>query len=575
MKAFVIIMLLCIAAFQANALSGRVPLLALTELSNGTQLGSATELMLDVRQGSDRVFLETVPLTKITTQVSLRFAKQIACHEFGLDCDNRDFFFAIKALPGPIVGGPSAGAAATVLVAATLQNATLNPKIAITGTINSGGLIGPVGGVDKKIQAAGEKGYTTVLIPAGTRFQKNPFVVNSTDLIAFGAGINVTVIEVATVKEAYSLFTGAALLKNNKSLYIDQKYGETMKMIANELCSRTAILRSRMENETAGRVEVVTNLSIKAGEALAVNASYSAASFCFRANVLAKESIFPSANVTRDIEMLASQLAYWDDWLEKEKIETLTDVQAYIVVQDRLQEAREGLSEAKGQQEIAQRKLHSYSEERLVSAKAWSIFFNISDNRKVSKDLLQKACVSKVSEAEERFNYVQSVLPESLKRTRRTLDEAYIAYNNESYISCIGSASKAKAEADVVMGLLGVEDSRLKDILDIKLELVRQQLLRAQQEGIFPIIGYSYYEYAQSLVQADISSALLFSEYALELSDLGIYVDKPKKTIITPLKVDLFSMGVGLLMGVFIAGVYYTVAFRYINRNRKLNRKFK
>ena len=167
------------------------------------------------------------------------------------------------------------------------------------------------------------------------------------------------------------------------------------------------------------------------------------------------------------------------------------------------------------------------------------------------------------------------MLPESLKRTRRTLDEAYIAYNNESYISCIGSASKAKAEADVVMGLLGVEDSRLKDILDIKLELVRQQLLRAQQEGIFPIIGYSYYEYAQSLVQADISSALLFSEYALELSDLGIYVDKPKKTIITPLKVDLFSMGVGLLMGVFIAGVYYTVAFRYINRNRKLNRKFK
>ncbi len=156
MKNWVLVaLLLCTSA---SAMTGTVPLLALTEPSNGTQLGSATELMLDVRPGSERVFLETVPLTKITTQVSMRFAQQIACNEFDLDCEDKDFFFAIKALPGPIVGGPSAGAAATIAVAATLQNASINPKVAITGTINSGGLIGPVGGIEKKKQAAAEKG---------------------------------------------------------------------------------------------------------------------------------------------------------------------------------------------------------------------------------------------------------------------------------------------------------------------------------------------------------------------------------------------------------------------------------
>ncbi|MBI4016814.1 MAG: hypothetical protein HY363_03925 [Candidatus Aenigmarchaeota archaeon] len=568
MKNLVLVALLLCAS--VSAMSGTVPLLALTELSNGTQLGSATELRLDVSGGSERVFLETAPLTKISTQVSMRFAQQIACHEFGIDCGDKDFFFAIKALPGPIVGGPSAGAAAAIAVAATLQNASINPKIAITGTINSGGLIGPVGGIEKKIGAAAGKGYTTVLIPAGTRYQKNPFVANSTDLVAVGARLNITVVEVATIREAYGIFTGVQVMKNSNMLIIEPMYGETMKRIANELCSRTAVLRSKINESN----ELLLNFSVRAAEALALNTSYSAASFCFRANLLAKEIINSknnSGNFSWELGVLDSRLEYLEDKLEQEEITTLTDLQTYIVVKDRLKEAREGLLEAEVEKgAVQQRRLLSYSEERLISAKAWSAFFNLSGNSlRLTPEALLKTCVSKVAEAEERYNYVISVLPDSLKETRRALDRAYLEYSNESYISCIGSASKAKAEADVVMGLLGVGDDRLNDILDIKLEIVKQQLLRAQEEGVFPIIGYSYYEYAQSLAPVDVSSALLFSEYALELSDLGVYFEKPQKQQIVSLKIDLFSIGLGLLAGVFLTGVYYTVAFKFIARKKR------
>ncbi|MBU1111309.1 MAG: hypothetical protein KJ896_00900, partial [Nanoarchaeota archaeon] len=39
----------------------------------------------------------------------------------------------------------------------------------------------------------------------------------------------------------------------------------------------------------------------------------------------------------------------------------------------------------------------------------------------------------------------------------------------------------------------------------------------------FPILGYSYYQYAQTLQEEDPYSSLLYLEYSLELSELDIY----------------------------------------------------
>ena len=565
---------LCVFPFVA-ALSGHVPLLALTELPNGTRAGTATELMLDVRSGSERVFLETLPLTQITTQISMRFAQQIACREFDLSCEDKDFFFAIKTLPGPIVGGPSAGAAATILVAAALQNVSIDPRSAITGTINSGGLIGPVGGLKEKISAAAAAGYTTVFIPVGTRFQKKKLFDSEADLVAYGARMNVTVKEVATIHEAYSLFTGIPQKSKNTTVILESSYAALMRTIAQQLCSRTASLRSKVVRTNDVRKEILTNLTVHAAEALLVNASYSAASFCFRGNLLAKELVNAqdnaSTNMTQALAVFESQVLYWEDALQKEPIQTLTDLQTYIAVQERLGEAREGLGEArKAEKQEEKKRLLSYSEERLVSAKAWSAFFNLTDKNGLSltKEALKKTCVSKVGEAEERYNYVKTILPDSLKNTRQTLDHAYEEYQRDKYISCIGSASKAKAEADVVLSVVGVEEDRLSDIFVIKKDIVKQQLLRAQEDGVFPIIGYSYFEYAQALAPVDLPSALLFSEYALELSDLGIYFKKPRKNIQLNIAIDLYSVGMGFLMGIFCTAVYYSMRYKTALRTK-------
>ena len=166
---FILLTLLIIPL--ASAIEGHMPLLAVKEINN-TFEGSYADLFLEIAEGKGRVFIETSPLTKFDTQLSTRLSKEIACNYLDLDCSNFDFIYTIKA-DSPIIGGPSAGAASTLLTISLLKGLDLSDKTALTGTINSGGLIGIVGGIKEKIKAGSEMGLKKVLIPYGTRLHKD------------------------------------------------------------------------------------------------------------------------------------------------------------------------------------------------------------------------------------------------------------------------------------------------------------------------------------------------------------------------------------------------------------------
>ncbi|MGH9246189.1 MAG: PDZ domain-containing protein [Acidimicrobiales bacterium] len=67
------------------------------------------------------------------------------------------------------VGGPSAGLAFTLAILDVLTPGELTggDLVAVTGTINPDGTVGPVGGVAQKVAAAAEAGVEVVLVPAG------------------------------------------------------------------------------------------------------------------------------------------------------------------------------------------------------------------------------------------------------------------------------------------------------------------------------------------------------------------------------------------------------------------------
>ena len=98
--------------------------------------------------------------------------------------------------------GPSAGAAIAVGFIALFKGDHIQRGIALTGTIEPGGQIGPVGSIPDKIRAAVREGYRTVLVPSGQMHDPR------WNLIELGFQLNVSVKEVETIDEAYVLITG-------------------------------------------------------------------------------------------------------------------------------------------------------------------------------------------------------------------------------------------------------------------------------------------------------------------------------------------------------------------------------
>ncbi|MBW3004658.1 hypothetical protein KY310_02405 [Candidatus Woesearchaeota archaeon] len=561
--ASLLLIVLAPIVYSAPEMHGSTKLLALLN-KEGTQYGASATLDLDIQPGKNRVFLETFPLTQLTTQVSMRFAQQIACDQIDIDCSDYDFFYTIKSLPG-VVGGPSAGASAAVLTASLLLDQEMKKDVAVTGTINSGGTIGAVGGLKGKIKAASENGIKHVLIPKGTRMYaeeeaevvdvktesednetNETFEINQSnklDLIEYGKNLSVNVTEVATLSEALEIFTGYKIKEPAGDFIIDPAYKATMKDVAIDLCSRNqnitkqlAVLREKLGKNVSEKETKALNYSEKSKESFDLGEYYSAASYCFRSSVSLKQSIFKLSNLTKeDVENQAKILEEAADAFDKKinntKMNTITALQTMMAVKERLQESRDAIKEALEADKLNKSTdMIAYAEERLHSAKTWSKFFNGDKNEfELDKTHLKNTCQSKINEAEERYNYIRSVLPNLKLVARKEMDKAYEDLDGGRYVDCLYQAIKLKSEIDVVLGVIGVEDEELGELIDLKLGIVKKSLIKAEQKGIFPIISYSYYEYANSLKEKDKFSALLFTEYALEFANLDVYF--PKKEL--------------------------------------------
>lgn len=101
--------------------------------------------------------------------------------------------------------GPSAGAAMAVGFIAVFKGDTIQRGIALTGTIEADGRIGPVGAIPDKVRAAAREGCRTILIPQGQLSDPR------WRLTGLGMELNVTIKEVGTIDAAYELMTGHSL----------------------------------------------------------------------------------------------------------------------------------------------------------------------------------------------------------------------------------------------------------------------------------------------------------------------------------------------------------------------------
>ncbi len=540
MRILIVCMVALVLLAPALAQEGHLTLLTVAEdpdLLEEAQGGTA-DLYLDIKPGTGQIFIDSFPLTKLDTQSSTRYANQVACAHVDADCSRYDFFYTIRA-GSPVVGGPSAGAAMAVLTAALLEGRQPDESIAITGTINSGGIIGPVAGEKAKAEAAASLGITKVLISAFSY----PTELNTTYLELLNVSLEernlslnlsklyvpvdlseagVPVVKVATLEEALSHFTGAEV-EPPRTLEPPKAYNAIMEDVAAELCDRRAGVAAKLEaNESLNR-------TIAREAALAEGDWYSAASFCFSdlIDLRAKDFRRLSADKLKTVyAILLRDSAEYQSKLDQRSLDTLAELETYVIVSTRVQEARDALRD-ENRSNLSARTL-GFAYERANSAEAWSAFFRMeSPAISLDDEHLEAACDARIAETEERISYAELYLPEEyLEEALAELTDARQESLTGRYALCLFHASKAEAMANLLAGTLSVPEENIPALIDGKLAVAASVIAQQQERGSFPILGYSYYQYASSLKESDPYSALTFAEYALELSNLDIYFPK-------------------------------------------------
>jgi len=315
-------------------------------------------------------------------------------------------------------------------------------------------------------------------------------------------------------------------------------------------------------------LEIITqasNLSSRGDLLIDQRKYYSAASFCFRSNIGYRHAIITLRNLSeveriQKLNQIDTKIRGIERELDNVEILTITDLQAYMIVQDRISDAKSALSDAREivNDTVVSPQLIAYTEERVFSALSWKEFLGLGGEEiKFDQELLKKGCQSKISEAEERNSYVNSIMP-MRAADRRGLDESYVHLRDEDYALCLFKASKAKAEADIILSVVGADEERVQEIISQKQDAVKRTLIRSQKRGSFPILGYSYYEYTDVLRDEDPFSALLFSEYALELTNLDLYFGSSKSFLDRePIKIPQIAV-IAFILGVLIGVSFVT-----------------
>jgi predicted ATP-dependent protease len=139
------------------------------------QHGSIMNISAEIIPGKGRVLVETKPLMGVVFQGAANDAVAVAGNKTGFDLSKSDVIFSINSGDRiSEVDGPSAGALMTLLTISAMEKHPIDGSLTLTGTINSDGHVGAIGGVVEKATAAKASGKTLFLIPAENKLITPP-----------------------------------------------------------------------------------------------------------------------------------------------------------------------------------------------------------------------------------------------------------------------------------------------------------------------------------------------------------------------------------------------------------------
>ncbi len=552
---FVILLMLLVFLGSASAYrSINTNIIGVSESQNGELRGAVANLVVELHNGTGRVFVYTNPLTQIDTQASARLAKEVACSTLEVDCSKYDFFYIITS-DSEIIGGPSAGATMTVATMALLQNVSLRHGVYMTGTINPAGSIGPVGEVFKKAEAAYGIGAKVFLVPRGESvvYGENGSEINLVDSAEKSWGMSIY--EVDDIKEAYEYFTGYKIVsqKVTSSEVASEKYTNLMKNLSEYLIKYGDKLHSSAEGSFNSSIRIPSNSSgdlenmlSKSGEYLDraresyTNSDYySASSFSVRSLIYSNyisylvgyyESGKNSSFVESKIEKVNKSISAFEIMFLKDmKIDSYGDIDVYSVVIDRIREAEElsksaTISYNEGNYEKALY-FASFAEVRKNTAYDWLLLISqFKGNLSLTFDSnnLRSVAQERIQESKTYIVYASTVAQGGvLNESTLHISKAIDAFNNGKYVFALFEASKARADANLAMEIRAVTNKTLPYKLNELQDDAMLSIKRSEEKGILPILALSYLEFGKTMKDRDPLQALIYFSYSKEMAQIS------------------------------------------------------
>jgi len=211
-----IILPVTLAEERSKVLIGRseIYLLGAYEDSSGNKHGIYSKLLVEVYQVNEgtggKVYISVMPVPDKMFYMSAIIASKIAALMTGKSFYDLEFHYTIIS-SSVSIEGPSAGAAMAVAAIAAILNCTVPNDKLITGMLLPGGIIGPVGSLKEKVEAASELHCKYLFVPYGqseTPLKTSGGYIRLRD---YAKSFGIEVVDVLSIDSAVKDMLGASL----------------------------------------------------------------------------------------------------------------------------------------------------------------------------------------------------------------------------------------------------------------------------------------------------------------------------------------------------------------------------
>jgi len=550
--------------------------------SGGSYQGVATRLKVSLIPGDGSVYLSIEPLSELDMQSSLKMASLIAGFISGFELSNYSVLVRIQSNT-PIVGGPSAGAALTTALLALFTNGTLNESVVVTGMIMPDTLVGPVGGIPEKLEAAASVGAKLMVIPAGQRISVSLKTGSPVDVVEAGKKLGVTVVEASTIYDVLEYFGVSVSLPESANTSLETKVTNAFKSITDGYRTEYDLLYSNVSSELsryssslrrAGVRDDVANFldssrssALRGEEAYNSGNYYAAASDYFGALVYVWAAKFIIDMIVRErswsdiLGFVSDEVSNTSDYfsslvsgLESGSV-GISSLSVLVELAGRVYESQTYLRQLSSVRRPTVNDVYeaAYTYMRARSVRGWGVVYEVLKGPELSVDVSSLRVGTQVllSFSQASVTYLQSLLGSSVGVSELTnylsTAESFLSRGglNNTLVS-LNLALRASSLASIETHLSF--EANISLLLSRLSSAARQYVGLAESLGVKPVVSLVYLERGLSLTGVDDRGAAYFLDQAILNSIWYLILSRSRVSLSpteSPSSVSVPSGGVG------------------------------